>query len=264
MGVREQRLVFGEDAELYDRARPSYPPALLDDVAGLVGTPARTLDVGCGTGKATVPLARRGLGGVAVEADPSMAAVARRNLAPHPGWRVEVSDFEAWQPGDRLAPFDLVCSAQAWHWIDPEVRYAKAHSLLRPGGWLALWWNRPVEEETPLRAAMEEAYESLAPELPARGIGPRGIGTRGTATVEAVPAGLAFAEVLRRSYSWSQRYTAAEWTALLRTQSDHRLMEPRRREALLGEVGRLIEDHGDVYTHPYVSLLWAARKAPRA
>jgi trans-aconitate methyltransferase len=57
--VREQRLVFGEDPDLYDLARPSYPAALLDDLVTMVGPSARALDVGCGTGKATVLLAAR-------------------------------------------------------------------------------------------------------------------------------------------------------------------------------------------------------------
>ena len=60
------------------------------------GPSGRGLDVGCGTAKATVLLAERGLSGIGVEADPAMAAVARHNLAGHPGWRIDVSDFETW------------------------------------------------------------------------------------------------------------------------------------------------------------------------
>jgi hypothetical protein len=50
-GAREQRLVFGEDAEAYDRVRPSYPPELIDDVVVLAGRPCRAVDAGCGTGR---------------------------------------------------------------------------------------------------------------------------------------------------------------------------------------------------------------------
>ena len=74
---------FDEDAELYDRARPGYPPELYDDLMDLVGAGpgSRVLEVGCGTGQATVPLAARGFRITAVEAGPNMAALARRNLA---------------------------------------------------------------------------------------------------------------------------------------------------------------------------------------
>ena len=53
------RTTFDEPPELYDRARPSYPPQLFDDLIALVQLPtaARLLEIGCGTGIATVPLA---------------------------------------------------------------------------------------------------------------------------------------------------------------------------------------------------------------
>ncbi len=53
--ANDQRLAFGSVAELYDRARPSYPEALVDDVIAFAGVmpPTRLLEVGAGTGKAT-------------------------------------------------------------------------------------------------------------------------------------------------------------------------------------------------------------------
>jgi hypothetical protein len=53
--------VFGEVAELYDQARPSYPAVLFDDVIAFAPQSPRVLEVGAGTGKATVLLAERGL-----------------------------------------------------------------------------------------------------------------------------------------------------------------------------------------------------------
>jgi protein-L-isoaspartate O-methyltransferase len=83
---RGLRATFTEDAELYDRVRPGYPLALFDDLAELanVGPHCRVLEIGCGTGQATVPLARRGWRVVAVELGPQMASVARRKLAAFP------------------------------------------------------------------------------------------------------------------------------------------------------------------------------------
>ena len=80
---REQRFVFGEVADLYDRARPGYPEQLVEDVLRFRGLPApRVLEVGAGTGKATVVFAARGLEIVALEPTPEMAAVAARNWGP--------------------------------------------------------------------------------------------------------------------------------------------------------------------------------------
>src|SRR4051812_50087130 len=90
------RTTFSEDAERYDRARPGYPTALYDDLARLagVGPGCRVLEIGCGTGKATVPLAERGCTIVGVELGAEMAAVARRRLARHSDVEILVAPFE--------------------------------------------------------------------------------------------------------------------------------------------------------------------------
>src|SRR5712692_3838624 len=96
---REERFIFGEVAGLYDQARPGYPEALVDDVLAYVGQVSpRVLEVGAGTGKATVAFAARGLQILAIEPAPEMAAMASRNCEAFPGVTVEVTTFEEW-PG---------------------------------------------------------------------------------------------------------------------------------------------------------------------
>ena len=99
------RSTFDQAAELYDRARPRYPPALFDDLAALagIGPGSRVLEIGPGTGQATVALAERGYRVVAVELGAQLAAVARRNLARFPSVEVVTAAFEDWPlpPGSR-------------------------------------------------------------------------------------------------------------------------------------------------------------------
>src|SRR5262245_17480483 len=80
------RQTFDGAAELYEQARPGYPPGVFADLAELaeVGPGCRVLEIGCGTGQATVPLAERGCQIVAVELGAGLAAVARRKLARFP------------------------------------------------------------------------------------------------------------------------------------------------------------------------------------
>lgn len=80
---------FGEDAEQYDRARPSYPAVLVDDL--LSEGAHDVLDVGCGTGKVARLFLARGCDVLGVEPDERMAAVARRH-----GVVVEIATFEEW------------------------------------------------------------------------------------------------------------------------------------------------------------------------
>lgn len=80
------RRTFDEEPELYDRTRPGYPPGVFEDLAALaeLSRGSRVLELGCGAGQATVPLAERGYRVVALDLGEGMAAVARRKLAGFP------------------------------------------------------------------------------------------------------------------------------------------------------------------------------------
>jgi SAM-dependent methyltransferase len=190
--------LFGAEAELYDRVRPAYPPELVDDVVALVGLPTRAVDVGAGTGKATVMLAERGVTGVAVEPDPKMARVAARRLADSRGWRVDSGEFERWRPSSGESEFDLITAAHSWHWIGPEAGVRQAEELLRPGGWFAIWRYEHVRSGSALEEAIWAAYVVHAPELAGGRVPPW----------RTVPLESGFGQVLERSYLWCGEYSA--------------------------------------------------------
>jgi protein-L-isoaspartate O-methyltransferase len=124
------RTTFDQAAELYQDARPEYPEELFNRLMDVVGLRPgdRVLEVGAGSGKATLPLARRGLRITAIEPGPALAAQARKNLAGYPVDMVSMR-FEDWDgtpgelprsslrpPGTGLIP---VCGTDA-----PQVHYA--------------------------------------------------------------------------------------------------------------------------------------------
>ena len=147
-------------------SRPEYPEALFDDLVALAGlTPGdHLLEVGCATGKATRPLARRGYRITCVELGAELAAVARQNLA---GFEVEVvrAAFEEWRAPH---PFSLVYAATAWHWIDPAVRYQRAWQALRPGGHLAFWAAEHTFPDggDPFFEEIQDIYDEIGEGLP--------------------------------------------------------------------------------------------------
>jgi SAM-dependent methyltransferase len=258
---REQRTVFGEVAELYDRVRPGYPEVLVDDVLALAGSAVpRSLEVGAGTGKATILFAKRGLEVVAIEPSPEMAAVASRNCLHFPQVLIEVSSFEDWPL--QLEAFDLLISAQAWHWVAPEVRYVKAGQVLRPSGGLALFWNRPRWEDSAMRTALDALYEARAPEVNVREPGFPGLREPEADEERAseIEASGLFGPVTRRSYRWSCEYTVEDYLELLRTQSDHRMLPAEQREYLLRGVADVIEAACGVLRMDYDTHLWFARR----
>lgn len=242
--TREQRLVFGEVAEDYARERPGYPDALLDDLVALAGG-RDALEVGAGTGKATAGMVARGLRVVALEPSPGMAEVGRRVVA---GAEFVVSGIEDFQTEAR---FDVVYAAQSWHWVDPVRGFARAHALLRPGGLLALFWNRGQDGTGALRGELDDIYARLAPEL-------REI-HGGRMIEEAIRESDRFTEPEERTYRWSERRSAESYARLLGTHSAHRMLPDARRAALLGAVRAAIDAHGGTIGIEYVTRLHLAR-----
>jgi SAM-dependent methyltransferase len=255
-GTRERRLVFGEDAAGYDAARPTYPAELADRLVELVGPGARVIDVGSGTAKGTRLLAERGLVGVAVEPDPAMGAVAREHLAAYPGWRVDRSDFEWWRPSDGDAPADLVSSSQAWHWVHPQVGLWRAHRLLRPGGWLAIWWNFSEPTDQPVERAIAAAYDEI---FPGESLFPMIAYEQESPFAPAV-TGIAFDDVAHDLFRWRQRYATEELLALIATHSHHMLLPADRRERLFAAVAAAVDAHGGSFEFPYITRLWIGRR----
>jgi len=244
---------FGSVAEQYERFRPSYPAALIDDLAGL--NPADVLDVGCGTGKAARLLAERGLTVLGVEVDAQMAAVARRH-----GLEVEVASFEAWEARDRR--FDLVTCGQAWHWVDPVVAIPKAAAVLRPGGTLALFWNYD-ELDVPTQAALDDVYRRWAPELQ-RSVVVGGNRQTDRPHIDDLEASGLFASVETRTYRWERTYPRAEWVGMVQTHSDHLRLDPSRRAALLNGLDAAIDALGGTIASHYGTYTAFARVASSA
>jgi SAM-dependent methyltransferase len=255
------RGTFESAADAYDGARPPYPDELFDDLAELANLKpgARLLEIGCATGKATRPLAERGYSVVCVELGAELAARAREDLVGLPV-EIEVSPFEAWEgePGE----FDLVYAATAWHWLDPETRYEKAHRLLRPGGHLAFWsalhafpadFDPFFSEIQEIYDEIGESYEGDWPPAPPEAVPDE------TAEIEA--SGL-FDNVQVKRYVWETHYTADEYIALLNTFSGHIATEPRAGERLYDEIRRRLARRSDqpLRRHWHV-ILHVARKS---
>ena len=146
---------FSDRTEDYVKYRPSYPREAIDTiVADLAGDPPRAADVGAGTGISARLLAERGLSVVAVEPNRAMREAAE----PHPGvaWR----DGTAEATGLEAKSFDLVVAAQAFHWFRAEPSLREFARILKPGGRLALVWNRRRRDD-PFTAGYRDAILSV-------------------------------------------------------------------------------------------------------
>jgi SAM-dependent methyltransferase len=255
MSLRE---TFDEDAELYDRVRPGYPEELFDDLARLAGlrAGARVLEVGCGTGQATVSLARRGYEVVAVELGAGLADVARRKLTPFPAVSVVNSAFEAWPlPAE---PFDAVFAATSFHWIDRAVRVSKSADALRAGGALAVVSTHHVAGgDEQFFVDVQHCYERWHPDTPT------GLRLPAAADVrqerEEFDASGRFSRMNFQRYERELTYSASEYRELLLSYSGHRAMQPDDQQRLLSCIVSLIDDrYGGQIAKRYMNELAVA------
>ncbi|MDE3132235.1 MAG: class I SAM-dependent methyltransferase [Acidobacteriota bacterium] len=263
-----RRLSFGSVAAQYDRLRPGYPAVMVDDVLAYAhaqpGDPV--LDVGAGTGRATLLFAERGYVLTAIEPDRAMAAVASRRAATA-GLRLEMLNTDFEQASLPSQGFQLLISATAWHWVTPGLRNALAARALKPGGALAPFWNRPMWRENPLRPELDRIYAELEHECGAR---PRGPMNPFGAPLEIVDDrewlddefrdNADFTDLDARVYGWRRRYSAGEYVALLGTHSDHITLPEGARERLFAAVAGAIDAAGGSFELGYQTLLCLARR----
>ena len=287
---RQLRTTFSEAAELYDRMRPGYPRAVFEELAefGRLGPGSRVLEIGCGTGQATLPLAQRGYRVTAVELGAELAAIARRKLASFPGVEVVVSAFEdwpaPWSESERgPAPwseaergstpwseaergplphdeFDAVVSATAFHWLDPAVRVARSAAVLRPSGTLAIIGTEHIAGgDTAFFAEAQACYERWDPSTPP-GLRLQNASEIPRDSAELDQSGL-FERVVFHRYEWTETYSASAYRDLLLTYSGHRALESAQREHLLDCITGLIESrYGGSITKRYMTELRLARR----
>ena len=258
------RTTFASVAEEYDRVRPSYPAAVFDDLVELGGLSpgARVLEIGPGTGKATVELARRGLAVVGVELASELAEVACRNLATFPDASIVVADFENWEPEEPR--FDAVVAFTAFHWIAPELRYAKPARLLREHGVLAAIATHHVSpaDADPVWAEVQEVFATVVPESSGR---PPGAPEEAPdLRVEMEASGL-FSRVQVRRHGWAVTYTADDWIAVLGTYSPNIALAAETRNELFRRIReRIAARPGATATRHYLAVLTIGRLATAA
>ena len=257
--VREVAESFGAEAGRYDRARPSYPAALVERI--IAASPGRrVLDVGCGTGIVARLFQAAGCEVLGVDPDARMAGHARER-----GLEVEVATFETWETNGRA--FDAVVAGQAWHWVDPVAGATKAASALHPGGRFAVFWNvfQPPAE---LGKAFAETYrlalsDPLA-DLPS-GLWDRPLlgiyETMGDKAADGMGQAGAFGDPEQWRFGWERPYTRDEWLEQVPTFGGFSRIPPDRQQEILAGIGAAIDAAGGGFTMGFTTLAVTAALA---
>lgn len=255
---QDLRTVFDRAAEDYQRTRPVLPPQVFDDLVDRAGLDAgdRVVEIGCGTGQATVPLAERGLVVTAVELGAELAAVARHRLAGFRTAEVVTCSFENWRPP--AVPIDAVVAVNSLHWVDPQLRYSKPHELLRPGGAMVMAGCRLAQPAYAERfwTDVQEDYRAVGyegdPPPPPEKIGPHHF------PPEAEDF---FEEIASLRYPFQVAFSPDDYLAYLATQSGTQALGEIRSAEFLTRVRHRLKLLGwPQVTATYVGFLTIGRR----
>lgn len=250
---------FDADVAGYEAARPGYPDALFDLLGARCGLGAgvRVLELGPGAGQATVPLLDRGATVVAVEPGVAMAARLRERVGGRSCTVVE-AEFEH---ADLDGPFDLAVAATSFHWIDPAISFEKLANLVRPGGWLALWWNVFRDTDADDSAFAEGLSRIVARFQTAQRQASPTYALDAVLRRRDIEAGGWFDLVDEISFHWPYVHDAASLRALFASFSDWSTLPVPDRTRALDDVAALVDRRDDgTITRRYVTKLYVARR----
>ena len=275
--------VFDEVAVEYDRNRPTYPDALVDqacEVAGITDGD-RVLEIGCGTGQLTRGLLARGLRVTALEPGDQLIRVAEENLKDAGEVEFVHARLEDMQlPRER---YEAVFSASAIHWVDPDLSWRKIADALVPGGTLALIQyfglreQRSVDDQEALLSVLRRHAGELATTWPTyrdldsmiAGVQERRLNVAdawawlGSYDIGRDYAADLFEDLQLATVPTLIEHTACGLGALLGTMSFWARLSPEERDALVNENHALHERLGrPIRASTVAALLTARRRCP--
>ncbi|NJN29371.1 MAG: class I SAM-dependent methyltransferase [Synechococcales cyanobacterium RM1_1_8] len=236
----QRRRWYDPVADAYDLARPRYPAAILDRAIALANLQSghHILEIGCGPGIATLPLAERGFQITAVEPSAQACEIVRSHCVDYPAIKVVNTTFEAWPL--EAQTFEAALAATSFHWISQNQGYPKLKAALKPEGSVILLWNVPPQPSEAVWRSLQPAYEAHAPSL-APYIDRREQQQQLKALGEQFAEAEGFFSLGFEKIDCSLVYTVENYIALLRSLSPYILLEAPQRERLMAALAELLD-----------------------
>lgn len=238
------RRTFNTDEYNYDKSRPTYPKELFNDIFNYINLSenSNALEIGIGTGQATLPFLNNGCNVTAVELGYNLARYCVQKYLHFDNFSIINSDFiEADLPEKS---FDLIYSATAFHWIPKDSGYTKVKSLLKSDGAVALFWNHPFvsNKNDKTNLASMSVYKKYRPndKTPAEFDS-----TKCQEQINELKK-YGFTHIKSKVYKRIRKLSSEEYISLIKTYSDHNALPEEVRKAFEKDMKKAIDDVGGV------------------
>ena len=268
IGEDEGRDLFGSDPRNYNAIRPLYPEQVYEFLrrTGALRANTSTLEIGAGNGLATRRLLDFGANPLTVLEPDKRFEPLLRSLAQLYQANIHfiTESFEA----AVLPPqhYDLVAAATSFHWIQPAIGLIKVAEVLKPGGYVALWWHvfGDTEREDPYHEATKLILQPLASSPSDR--------PNTVPFAIDIPARLRdfsntqqFEEPAYAVYRWTFVLNTAQVGSLYATFSPISRLPEEQRKTILQQLMEVADQQfGGIVERNMVSPVYVARRNPRS
>lgn len=255
---------FDVFAETYHSVRPGYPAQLYEDIKDLcgIGNTSRLLEIGAGSGIATVELAKFGCRIVAIEPGAHLAAIARKQTEGSENIEVLEETFENFQSPER---FDAILAFTAYHWIDEGIKHQKVLDLLDDAGSLALVWNSFFLSDSEVTTEVNRAYYQYLPDVypDEASVGEVNEGVLlklHRREQEVVQSHLLYTVALRKYYT-AYNYNAETYPKLLNTFPKIVEVEEGQRQRFFARISEIVSKYGTISVPVLTTLITCKKRS---
>ncbi len=258
MIIKGLEWTFDTNAETYEKLRPGYPSELYSDIFAQIAlnSTSNAVEIGIGGGQATLPILNTGCNLVAVEYGKNFTELCREKFKDYPNFTAVTAKFEDFVCDKESC--DLIYSASAFHWIPEKIGYAKVFEMLKSGGMFARFANHPYKDlsRPELWNEIQEIYSVYMPNSKS----PDEYTESDAESRAKIAEKYGFVDISYKLYHRTRSFSAAEYTKLLSTYSDHIALPDDICNEFHSKIEQAINNHGGTITIYDTIDLQIARK----
>lgn len=249
---------FDVFANNYHSVRPGYPVLLFEDIKEQcgIGSDSRLLEIGAGSGIATIELAKIGCRVIAIEPGVHLAAIAREQTKKFKNVEVFEGTFKNFQIADR---FDVVLAFTAFHWLSEGDKYQRVLNLLNGSGSLVLVWNSFFQSDSSATVEVNSAYREFLPDIYSEESivtdVNEGVLSKLNRREQEVVTNPLFYPVFLRKYLTTYNYDDQTYPKLLNTFPKIVEVEEEKRLRFLGHISEIVKRHGKISVPVLTTLI---------